>query len=310
MDGTESLLKGTVLITGASGFTGRHACRYFTGLGMQVAAIVHKEGSCPKYDGVYYYTCDLLHKQELASIVSEVGPDYVLHLGGKNSVAESWEAPLTYIESNVLAMTYLLDALRSFPASRILIAGSRLSSELSASYRPLHPYGLSKSIQKAVSQSWQKLFGQFIMLAEPSNLIGPGPSTGFCSLLAQYVVEVQQGKQRAAFRVSSRAFRRDFLDVRDAVRAYGYLLAQGEKGRIYPVCSGVERSLGEAADQLLSIANSSPSIEWGESSIAETTSGAIRAEELESMGWRAEIPFSVSLRDVMHYMQEMKGGRR
>lgn len=86
-------------------------------------------------------------------------------------------------------------------------------------------------------------------MAEPSNLIGPGPSTGFCSLLAQHIVRseaaaVTGSAAPAAFRLSSRHALRDFLDVRDAVRAYGFILDSGETGRIYRIDSGTERELG------------------------------------------------------------------
>lgn len=301
-----------ILITGASGFTGGHACRYFaTEMGMRVAALVRKEENLPAIDGVQYYSCDLHDEQRLRAIVKEIAPDYVLHLGGKNSVSESWEMPLTYLESNVMSTLYLLDALRFFPSCRILIVGSRLSFQLStSSYRSPHPYSLSKSLQKIVSRSWKELFGQSIILAEPSNLIGPGPSTGFCSLLARRVVQVEQGGTREPFRVSPRNDRRDFLDVRDAVEAYGLLLNKGVRGEVYPICSGTERSLEEVTKMILTISGSDLAVIWGEGNPhAEVTKSApIRADFIESLGWNARIPSMVSLTDVIHYFRNLQGG--
>ena len=266
MDERRLLHKQVILITGASGFTGGHACRYFaTEMGMQVAAIVRKEAGLPVIPGVQYYSCDLNDGRRLREIVTEVAPDYVLHLGGKNSVSESWEIPLIYMETNVLSTLYLLDALRSFPSCKTLIVGSRLSIPLStSSYITSHPYSLSKSLQKIVTCSWKELFGQFIILAEPSNLIGPGPSTGFCSLLGRRIVQVERGGRGDPFRISSRTDRRDFLDVRDAIRAYGLLLSHGVSGEVYPVCSGTEQTLAEMAELMLDIASSDLPVLWGE----------------------------------------------
>lgn len=105
-------------------------------------------------------------------------------------------------------------------------------------------------------------------MAEPSNLIGPGPSTGFCSLLAGHIVRSETAAAAgeaapAAFRLSSRQAKRDFLDVRDAVRAYGCILDSGETGRIYRIDSGTERGLGEIAEKLLAHAAVPVPIDWG-----------------------------------------------
>ncbi|WP_219838434.1 hypothetical protein [Paenibacillus sp. R14(2021)] len=41
-------------------------------------------------------------------------------------------------------------------------------------------------MQVLVAQSWAALYGMDVVVAEPSNLIGPGRSGGLCGLLARY----------------------------------------------------------------------------------------------------------------------------
>lgn len=310
-------LKGRViLITGASGFTGAHACTYFAGLGMEVAAIIRNKGqtgiAVPSASSrIKYYSCNLLDSAELAVLTRKVSPDYVLHLGGKNSVPESWQRPIYYIESNVMAALYLLEALRDLPHCRILIAGSRLSFNLSKGTGAPHPYSLSKGLQKIAVQSWQELFQQDLMIAEPSNLIGPGHSTGFCSLLGRHIVIQELGKGQSPFQVSSRSHRRDFLDVRDAVEAYSILLVCGMSGGVYPICSGVERSLQEVTEGFQSLTQHTIPIEWGDDRSAGSRSPGLSphlpADFLHSSGWQPRIPLSVSLSDILQYYRERKG---
>lgn len=311
MDEGEALLGRTILVTGAAGFTGAHACRYFAGLGMKVAGLVHNRipDTSGADAGIRYYSCDLLDSRQLPAIVREAAPDYVLHLGGKNSVPESWDDPLLYMQTNVFSLLSLLEALRPFPDCRVLIAGSRLSVPLTPPYRPPHPYSLSKSLQKAIALSWQALFNQFIMVAEPSNLTGPGPSTGICSLLARRVARAELGFTDEPFRLSSRLVRRDFLDVRDAVRAYGYLLAYGRSGEEYPVCSGQERSLLEVAEAVQQLAGTRIPLQWGDSDPQPSGGEAKPAEPefLSRLGWEPLIPFSASLTDVIGYFRGTKG---
>lgn len=309
MDEGEALGGRVILITGAAGFTGAHACRYFAGLGMKVAALVHGRFPASGHEAIRYYTCDLLNSPLLAAIVREVAPDFVLHLGGKNSVPESWANPLLYMETNVFPLFYLLAALRPYPACRVLIAGSRLSVPLAAPYRPPHPYSLSKSLQKAIALSWGGLFEQDIMVAEPSNLTGPGPSTGICSLLGRRLVQTELGQTAEPFRLSSRWARRDFLDVRDAVRAYGCLLAYGNCGEEYPVCSGVERSLLETADTLQEIAGHRIELRWegADPPPKELPIPPVEPAFLSGLGWKPLIPFTASLTDCIGYFRGTKG---
>ncbi|MNJ67910.1 GDP-6-deoxy-D-mannose reductase [compost metagenome] len=109
------------------------------------------------------------------------------------------------------------------------------------------------------------------------------------------------------FRVSSRYERRDFLDVRDAVRAYAYLLADGASGHVYPVCSGIERSLEEVTNTMLTISGSRIPILWEDSRTVEPLKQARRADDLESLGWKPEISFASSLQEVIQYTKATKG---
>ncbi|WP_410514186.1 NAD-dependent epimerase/dehydratase family protein [Paenibacillus sp. BR2-3] len=287
----ESRLRNhSILITGANGFTGQHACRYFSGLGMRVTGMVRSPVMPDnRIQGVNYVECDLLDREGVIELVRHLAPEFVLHLAGKNSVPESWREPVQYIESNALAAIYLLDALREFKNTVILIAGSRLSFQPDDHPAPPHPYSLSKTIEHLSALSWHALFGQSILLAEPGNLIGPGPSTGFCSLLGRYIVAVERGENPAPFRISSREERRDFLDVRDAVSAYAWLLAYGRAGEKYPVCSGRETTLEHSATVMLNLAKCPVPLQWGAGERSERLADPVK-DSLTSADGKAGEP--------------------
>ncbi|MET3548803.1 GDP-4-dehydro-6-deoxy-D-mannose reductase [Paenibacillus favisporus] len=310
MDARNDLHQRVILITGASGFTGSHACRYFAGQGLQVAAIVRHIREEDKVEGVRYYSCDLLDKKCIEELVGTIAPDYVLHLAGKNSVPESWEEPLLYMETNVLPTLYLLNALRPLPSCRVLIAGTMAVFKLTPPFRPPHPYSLSKSLQKAAVLSWRELFGQAVMLAEPSNLIGPGPSTGFCALLGRHITAWERGEATEPFRISSRNASRDFLDVRDAVKAYGILLEKGKPGKNYAVRSGKEYTLAEITGLFMELAGKTAPVEWGEGE--DTTKGktAHKAASMKLLRWEPSIPIRDSLTDVLEYFRIRGGGSK
>ncbi|HEY2492472.1 MAG TPA: NAD-dependent epimerase/dehydratase family protein, partial [Paenibacillus sp.] len=55
----------TLLITGANGFTGRHACDYFASKGIRVVAVIRRPNSMLPTAGVEPWVCDLTVKDEV-----------------------------------------------------------------------------------------------------------------------------------------------------------------------------------------------------------------------------------------------------
>ncbi|MDT3428346.1 GDP-4-dehydro-6-deoxy-D-mannose reductase [Paenibacillus forsythiae] len=319
-----------LLITGAAGFTGRHAAAYFAAEGAEVTAVLRTavpgESREPLFPlNVRTYICDLNDGEAVKKMIKDTAPCEVLHLAGKNSVPESWHSPVQYLETNVMAAVYLLDALRSCTEVRLLVAGSRLKFNPGAGAAPPHPYSLSKTLEELVSLSWGVLFRQQVLIAEPCNLIGPGPSTGFCSLLAGHIARSEQGSVQPPFRLSSRLEQRDFLDVRDAVRAYDCILKRGEPGIVYRIDSGRPRRLGEVAERMLRLTRAAVPVHWGpppgqgaESAPASDaepkradafTRGApdSQAEAVyptvhaSVLNWRPEVELERSLADILEY---------
>lgn len=312
-----------LLVTGAGGFCGEHACRYFSEQGWAVTGVVRR---LPKADAPEWawlglvdaaLACDLGSRAEVEALMERAAPEYVLHLAGANAVGASWRDPAAVLQSNVMGTVHVLEAVRrlGFAAGcRVLVAGSMLRFPLVAlggsggsggggEYRPAppHPYSLSKTMQVLVAQSWTSLYGMDVIVAEPSNLIGPGRSGGLCALLARYAAQVEraaaQGAAAPAFRLSSRTETRDLLDVRDAIRAYELLLRGGERGRVYPVASGVMRTLGEIADAFSALA-ASP-LEWEIGDSDAPSPEPVNCEGLAALGWSARIPLMESLRDAL-----------
>lgn len=99
---------------------------------------------------------------------------------------------------------------------------------------------------------------------------------------------------------------RDFVDVRDVVKAYYLLLLHGKKGAIYNICSGEGTSLGSIIDKMCEILEISivkrtdPAlIRPNDNKIIVGSSAFIRQEH----GWSPTIPVEQSLRDIIHWWQ-------
>lgn len=295
--------ENTILITGANGFTGRHACSYFLEKGYKVVGLVRTNGVVRNKEKYKQIECDLTDEKAIEQVVSTVQPDYVLHAAGKNDVKESWENPREYVKINVLATVYLLEAVRKLKKKvRILVIGSAL--EYNPKDPPNHPYGLTKTFQSLVAKSWESLFQLPVIIAKPTNLIGPGPSKGFCALLARKISEIEKGKKVEPIKVVDPNQRRDFLNIRDAISAYEKLLLRGEIGEVYPIGTGQYRALSEVINTLQELTKLPVPVQY--SGQFTQKSDNLVTEELDlskinELNWHPEHSFRQSLEEIVTY---------
>ncbi len=288
-----------ILITGANGFTGQHACVYFSEKSFQVVGLGRRksEGS--------FLQCDLGNYREVEDVIAFVQPDYVLHLAGKNSVAESWTNPAEPIHTNVMGTVHLLEGIRAkAPIARTIVVGSTLRMP-SLSSDPLHPYAVSKAMQILVARAWHQLFGMDILIANPCNLIGPGPSTGVCAVFAEKIVAMENGTIPPVLPIGDGAQTRDFLDVRDAVRAYALLFEKGEPGNEYDLGTGTMRTVKTVAEQFQELAKVNFTLQQKEesTSLQPGVPNPDRLEAIKKLGWSPAISFRQSAHDIIRYFR-------
>ncbi|MGE7878696.1 NAD-dependent epimerase/dehydratase family protein [Peribacillus muralis] len=288
-----------LLITGASGFTGQHACTHFLKAGYDVTAVTRKKMNFD--DDVSMEYCDLTNGNEVYHLVKKIKPQYVLHLAGQNHVEASWVDPLSTLEVNSMSTAYLIDALRKeSPTCKILIVGSALQFDLGSLTSIPHPYSLSKTLQVLIAQSWAVLYNLEVIIAKPSNLIGPGVSTGVCSIFAQKIIEMEKQGSEKVLEVENANIQRDFLDVRDAVRAYDYLLKKGKSGETYDVASGNAYSLGQIIEGYRSVTKEEIRMNAQSNELFENKP-TINPAKLVNLGWKPNIPLETSLGDILTF---------
>lgn len=180
------------MITGAAGFSGRHACRHFAAAGWEVAALASPRAADAGIPGAArVLRGDLTDPREALRICAEARPDAVLHLAGQNDARASWLAPGVTLEANVMATVCLLEAVRRTCGCRTLVTGSMLRVPPERLVRAPHPYGFSKTVQVMAAIAWHHWYGLPVIVAEPSNLIGPGASNGLCGKIARWAAKAE-----------------------------------------------------------------------------------------------------------------------
>lgn len=253
----------SALITGAAGFIGRNLAAFLLEQGIQSFGLDRPTAARPSDWTEQWFEGDITDAERIFSIVREVEPYYVFHLAALIKT----ESLADLLAVNVIGTQCLLDVVEKIcPQARVLIAGTSAEYGLARPeelpireenpLRPLSPYGVSKVAQSLLAAQYAYRHGLNIIRTRTFNLIGPGePETLVCSAFAKQIVQIKLGLRPPLIEVGNLEAERDFLDVRDAVRAYWMAAEKGESGQVYNICSGSSVSIRKLLETLIDLAN-------------------------------------------------------
>ncbi len=253
----------TILITGVTGFIGRHLARALQDAGRaSVWGLARAPaGASPLDAPERLLPGDVTDAAWVRQALTRLRPAQCFHLAGQSRDGASWRDPRSTYDVNVGGQLNVLEALReAAPACRVLIAsssaaygfmpGERLAE--TQALQPVSPYGVSKAAQDLMGRQYARSEQLSVLVTRNFNVIGPGQPARFAvSSFARQIAEAEAGLRPPVLEVGNLDVARDFLDVRDLVRAWQLILAQGQSGEAYNVASGRVRSLRVVVDLLL-----------------------------------------------------------
>jgi GDP-4-dehydro-6-deoxy-D-mannose reductase len=264
-----------------------------------------------------YRSIDLLNKKEVAIVISEFKPNYLLHLASVSSVGHSWHYPQESFVNNTNIFLNIIDQIRVEGIKcRILSIGSseeygvvdkkNIPISESCPLNPVSPYAVSRVSQEMISQIYSNGYGMDIIMTRSFNHFGPRQKEIFVvSSFAKQLVEIANNKSlNATVNVGNLEIIRDFVDVRDVVKAYYLLLKHGVKGEIYNICSGKGFSLAEILNQMCEILDIKVEIKINTSLIRPNDNPVIIgnfSKIYNELSWTPEINIKQSVSDIIDW---------
>ncbi len=316
-----------VLITGITGFAGSHlADLCLTKKDVEVYGIIRWRSRTENiehiYDKLRLLECDLRDVSSTRDVIEEIGPDYIFHLAAQSFVPTSWKAPSESLTTNVIGELNVFEAIRKIDLScRVQIACSseeygmvrpdEVPIKESNPLRPLSPYGVSKVGQDMLGYQYYMSYGMDIVRTRGFNHTGPRRAPVFvCSDFAKQLVDIERGVRDPVIRVGNLDTRRDFTDVRDVVRGYWLALEKGKPGAVYNICSGTSHRIGDILDTLIDISGVEVEVQKDTNRLRPSDVPLLEGDNsvfVGDTGWRPEIPFEQTLRDLIEFWRENPG---
>ncbi|MBF0563378.1 MAG: SDR family NAD(P)-dependent oxidoreductase, partial [Alphaproteobacteria bacterium] len=247
----------TVLVTGAAGFIGSHLTEALVAHGAKTRALVRYTSSghrgwlenSPLKNEIAFFQGDLRDRDSLRKAMA--GVDTVFHLGALIAIPYSYEAPQSYLETNITGTLHVLEAGRDLGIRRIVHTST---SEVygTARYVPIDeahplqgqsPYSATKIAADKLAESYFLSFGTPVVTVRPFNTYGPRQSTR-----AVIPTIITQALTIGEVKLGSLTPTRDLNFVADTVEGFMAAAAADQAiGQTVNLAQGKEISVGNLA---------------------------------------------------------------
>ncbi len=281
-------MKNEILVTGATGFLGRHLVTALESQGRVVRQHSSADGDIA--------SCSLPME----------GVSHVFHLAAKSYVPESWQNPRSFYHTNVMGTVNVLEHCRQNHAALTLLSSyvygqpQRLPIAEDHPLVAANPYAHTKILAEDTARFYEQRFGISLLIVRPFNIYGPGQRGSFLiPLIARQVLDPSV----EVVRVQDLRPKRDYLYIGDAIEflvaslraeARGIFnlgsghsasvadvvqLVQNAAGVSKPVVSADETRPGEIMDVVADTSHAAAELGWRpRTSLAEGIAAVVAAE--------------------------------
>ena len=308
-----------VLVTGAGGFIGSHLVERLVEVGAKVRAFVHYradgsrgwlEESCHRGD-IEFVGGDVRDIDSVAGVVHD--REIVFHLAALIGIPYSYQAPRSYIETNIEGTVNVLQAARAAGVERVVHTST---SEVygTAQYVPIDerhplqaqsPYSASKIGGDKMAESFHHSFDLPVVTLRPFNTFGPRQS-------ARAVIPtiVTQCLTAGRVKIGSKHTTRDFNFVADTVEGFvRAAIVREAVGQTINVGSGSEISIDDLSQTIVSLIGRDVPIELDTERVRPEASEVDRlladnALAGEILGWKSQVSLKEGLARTIEWIGE------
>ena len=308
------------LVIGSNSFSGSHFVSYLLEQGEEVIGVsrspeiaeVFLPYKSQNIDRFTFVQADINRDfEKMHSLIKEVQPGFIVNFAAQAMVAQSWEEPTDWYNTNVVAQVRLLEGLKSarFLKKYVHISTPEVYGNTNGwlkecrEYKPSTPYAISRA---CLDQHLHALFDAFdfpVAMTRAANVYGPGqqlyrivPRAIMCALSGKSLT-LQGGG------VSTRSF----IHIRDVCRATYRIMKNAPAGDIFHLSTEKIvsiRALVEIISRVTEV-NFDSFVEIGEERLGKDQTYMLNSDKLRrDYAWEDEIDLETGLKETVAWVQD------
>ena len=276
-----------VLVTGADGFIGSHLVEMLVAKNYEVKAL-SQYNSFNSWGWLEDINC----KSEIEIISGDIRDSYfckkitknidiVFHLAALIAIPYSYDAPESYIDTNIKGTLNICQAAMENGVSKIIhtstseVYGTATYVPIDESHplQPQSPYSASKIGADAIAMSFHNSFELPLAIARPFNTFGPRQSAR--AVIPSIIIQIASGKKE--LKLGDLSPTRDFNYVKDTCRGLIKIAeSAGTNGEVLNIGSNKEVSIFDSLNLIKKIMKSDISVITDEERIRPKNSEVFR----------------------------------
>ncbi len=307
--------KPRIIVTGGSGFLGKHLCRTLLEKGFQVKNIDLRDN--PEVETVL---ADIKDVEAMKEHIKDA--EVVFHLAALIEAGESVKFPQRFVDTNVSGSIAVLEAMRLNSVKTIIFSssaavyGEPLTTPIQEDDRtmPINPYGMTKLAMEALISSYVASYGLTGIALRYFNLYGPGeahePET---HVIPRFVKQIHLNQEVTVW--GQGEHKRDYIHIMDVVAAHLNAIdlahQQPNKYHYFNLSAESPTSVAEVISALEKIMGKKANVKHFPNRPGDPlvlVADATKAHKI--LGWSAQIPFEKGLAEsvdyLLHYFEESK----
>ncbi|MDO8557808.1 MAG: GDP-mannose 4,6-dehydratase [bacterium] len=245
------------------------------------------------------------------------GIDAIVSFAAETMVDQSIDSPAPFYRANILGAAHVMrlaakKKIRILQISTDEVYGTLppdIFAKEDANYNPSNPYAASKTCAEIIAKSYHNTYGLDVVMTRSTNNYGPRQNRE--KLIPTIIAKVLEGTEIPLY--GDGKHRRDWLYVRDNVRAVYFALKNGVSGQAYNIAGGNERENKDMVDAVVGALNTVT----GKTHAYRTKSipdeiirpghdrrYGVDASKLHALGWKPQMSLEKGLEHTVRWYLE------
>ena len=303
------------LVTGGAGFIGSHIVGELLQRGASVRVLDNfssgKRENLESFHGdLEIQEGDLRDPDAIKAAINNM--ELVFHLAAFISVPQSMQEPENCFTINVAGTAKLLEAAHQAGVSKVVLSSSsavygntdKFPTDEKTPLNPLSPYALSKQVNELYARLYTQTFNLPVVALRYFNVYGPrqNPDSAYAAAISIFARRLVNGEPITIFGDGKQS--RDFIFVKDVVRANLQAAESVAAGEAFNICTGQETSLLDLLEVLSEVSPQLPEVRFEAPRPGDIYRSLGNPEKAaNALGFRAGISLADGLAQTVDWMK-------